>query len=176
MTVALNRRRIIHLLSLLNERLRSDDEQGELYLVGGAVMCLVLNARESTQDIDSLFRPAATIRKHAKCIAKAEDLPDDWLNDGVKGFLSPEATWDAYLHLSHLKVLTASSEYLLAMKCLAMRLGGEFHDEADVRFLLRSLNLTNYEKTLSVIGKYYPLTRFPAKSRYALEELLESDD
>ena len=58
------------------------------------------------------------------------------------------------------------------MKCLAMRIGAEFHDEEDVRFLLRLLDIRAYDRALAVITKYYPLERFPQKTLYALEELL----
>jgi hypothetical protein len=66
----------------------------------------------------------------------------------------------------------AKPEYLLAMKCLAMRIGAEFHDEDDVRYLLRLLEIRDHEKALSIIARYYPLERFPAKTMYALAELL----
>ncbi len=67
--------------------------------------------------------------------------------------------------------MTASPAYLLAMKCLAMRLGVEFHDENDIRFLLRYLDITNYKTAVDFISRYYPLERFPQKALYALEEI-----
>ena len=66
----------------------------------------------------------------------------------------------------------AQPEYLLAMKCLAMRIGAEFHDEDDVRYLLRHLDVRSHEQALSIITRYYPLERFPQKTLYALAELL----
>ena len=69
--------------------------------------------------------------------------------------------------------ILATAEYLLAMKCLAMRLGPEFHDEADVRYLLRYLNLTSYRAAVETLAQYYPLERFPQKTLYALEEILD---
>jgi hypothetical protein len=71
--------------------------------------------------------------------------------------------------------MTASPEYLLAMKCLAFRLGAEFQDEADVRYLLRYLNIERYETALDVIARYYPKERFPQKAFYALEEILRRE-
>jgi hypothetical protein len=68
--------------------------------------------------------------------------------------------------------MTAQPEYLLAMKCLAFRIGAEFHDEEDVRFLLRLLNISTYDKALEIIARFYPLQRFPQKTLYALQELL----
>jgi len=53
-----------------------------------------------------------------------------------------------------------------------MRLGEEFHDEDDVRFLLRYLNLVDYRAALEIVTRYYPLEQFPRKTLYALEEIL----
>ena len=53
-----------------------------------------------------------------------------------------------------------------------MRIGAEFHDEDDVRYLLRHLDIRTQDKALAVITKYYPLERFPQKTLYALAELL----
>ncbi len=58
------------------------------------------------------------------------------------------------------------------MKCLAMRSGAEFHDEEDVRYLLRHLDIRSLEQALAILTKYYPLERFPQKTLHALEELL----
>jgi hypothetical protein len=168
----LTQKDIRRLLELLNEELRQSEIAGELYLVGGAVMCLAYNARPSTADVDAVFRPAAQVRKAAERAAVKANMPAEWLNDGVKGFLSENADFAAFLELDHLRVMVAQPHYLLAMKCLAMRIGAEFHDEEDVRYLLRHLDIRSHGQALEIITKYYPLERFPQKSRYALEELL----
>jgi hypothetical protein len=169
---ALTQEDIRRLFELLNEELRQSGTSGELYLVGGAVMCLAYNARQSTADVDALFQPAAQVRKAAERAAARAHMPADWLNDGVKGFLSDNADFTSFLELDHLRVMVAEPHYLLAMKCLAMRIGAEFHDEDDVRFLLRLLDVRSYDQALEIITKYYPLERFPQKTLYALEELL----
>jgi hypothetical protein len=135
-------------------------------------MCLVYDARASTKDVDALFKPAAAIREAARRVALQARAADDWLNDGVKGYLSERGDFRRYVDHSNLRVMVASPEYLLAMKCLAMRLGAEFHDEADIRFLLRLLDITRYDDALAVIGRYYPLNKFPQKTLYALEEMI----
>ncbi len=161
------------LLARLNEKLQRDNVRGEIFLVGGAVMCLVFSARASTKDIDAFFEPASHIRAAALEIAREEGIPKHWLNDAVKGFLSEKGRFDRYMELSHLKVFNAQPEYLFAMKCMAMRIGEEFHDLDDVRYLLRFLGLSTYEQALDVIARYYPLERVPQKTLYALEELAE---
>ncbi len=168
----LTQEEIRQLFGLLNEELRQTHVCGELYLVGGAVMCLAYHARPSTADVDALFQPAAQVRKAAERAAAKANLPAEWLNDGVKGFLSEKADFAPFLELDHLRVMVAEPRYMLAMKCLAMRIGAEFHDEEDVRFLLRLLDIHSYGQALEIITKYYPLERFPQKTLYALEELL----
>ncbi len=163
---------IRRLLELLNSELRQSGTRGELYLVGGAVMCLAYNARPSTADVDALFHPAAEVRKAAERAAAKADLPTEWLNDGVKAFISERADFALFLELDHLRVMVAEPRYLLAMKCLAMRIGAEFHGEEDVRFLLRLLDIRSYDQALEIIAKYYPPERFPQKALYALAELL----
>jgi hypothetical protein len=105
-------------------------------------------------------------------VAVRAGVGSNWLNDGVKAFLSPHGEFVPFLELDHLRIMVAQAEYLLAMKCLAMRLGAEFHDEDDVRYLLRHLDIRDYETAVAVIKKYYPLERFPQKTLYALAELL----
>lgn len=160
----------------LNQELSELDVQGQLYLVGGAAMCLAYDARASTRDVDALFKPSKIIREAAARVAISWGLDDPyWLNDAVKGFLSERAAFNDYLELSHLKVSVAQPEYLLAMKCLAMRIGEEFQDLKDVRFLLTLLGVETYEQAKEIIFGFYPESRFPQKTLYALEEILEEE-
>lgn len=163
---------IRRLFDLLNEDLRKSGTRGELFVVGGAVMCLAYSARPSTRDVDALFRPAKQVREAAARVAVLAGVDPDWLNDGVKGFMSAVGDFAPFLELDHLRVMTAAPEYLLAMKCLSMRFGAEFRDEDDVRYLLRLLDIRSPEKAIAAITRYYPLERFPQKTLYVLEELL----
>jgi hypothetical protein len=170
--VRLTRQQICELFDRLNEELGRVDVVGELYLVGGAVMCLAMDARDSTADVDALFKPTQVVRKAAARVGAAAGVGERWLNDAVKGFLSPKGDFDSFLELSHLRVFVAHPEYLLAMKCAAMRLGAEFHDLDDVRYLLRWLNITEVSEALAIVTRYFEEERLPPKTRLALEEML----
>ncbi len=170
--VAFTRESIEILFVALDAELARSSVIGELYLVGGAVLCLALNARPATLDVDAHFEPADAVRRAATRVAAERGIREDWLNDAVKSFLSPHGEYQPFLDLPHLRVLVARPEYLLAMKCLAFRLGPEFHDEADVRFLLRYLNIERYEAAVELITRYYPRERFPQKAFHALDEIL----
>ena len=168
----LTRADLRRLFELLDAELAAVAVQGELYLVGGAVMCLALDAREATRDVDAFFRPARLIREAAARVAARASVPDSWLNDAMKGYLSPRGEYDPYLELPHVRVFVARPAYLLAMKCAAMRLGEEFHDLDDVRYLLRYLNISTLEQALAIVLRYFDEDHILPKTRLALEELL----
>ena len=135
-------------------------------------MCLVFDARRSTKDLDAFFEPTTRVREAAARVAAKRGVDPEWLNDGVKAFLSPQGEYSEYLELSNLKVFAAKPETMFAMKCLALRLGAEFQDEDDIKYLLRTLDIGSYDQAIEVITKYYPLDRFPQKTFYFLEEVL----
>ncbi len=168
----LSAREITALFQRLSDALGRTGTNGELYLVGGAVMCLAHQARPSTANVDGYFVPAARVREAARVVAEEAGVDPEWLNDGVKGYLSDRGEFVPFLELPHLRVMVARPEYLLAMKCLALRLGEEFHDLDDVRFLLRILNVRRASGAREIISRYYPADRFPPKAMFALEELL----
>jgi hypothetical protein len=170
----LSRDRILELFELLNEELAKTDTVGELHVVGGALMCLALRARDATHDVDALFEPAAAVREAAARVAARTGVSESWLNDAVKGYLGPRNAFEQFLELSHLRVFVAEPHYLLAMKCASMRLGAEFHDLDDVRYLLRHLGIETAADAIRVVDQYVPAQQIPPKARYALEELLEN--
>jgi hypothetical protein len=59
---------------------------------------------------------------------------------------------------------------------MAMRLGEEFQDRGDAAVLLKILGLHRMVEAESVLARYYPLDRYPARARYVLEELLEGGE
>ena len=105
--------RIHQLLGSLNAELAAESVRGEIYPAGGAVMCLVFQAREATKDIDALLVPAAELRRAAQRVAEREGLSADWLNDAVKGFFSASGRFEIYEEFSHLRVFAPHPEYRL---------------------------------------------------------------
>lgn len=171
-STSLTRTDIRRLFELLDAELAGAKVAGEVYLVGGAVMCLALDVRPATRDVDAFFRPARIIRQAAARVAAQANVPAAWLNDAVKGFLGNRGDFDPYMELPNLSVFVARPEYLLAMKCASMRLGEEFHDLDDVRYLLRYLNVSTAEEALGIVTRYFDEGQLTPKSRLALEELL----
>lgn len=173
---ALSKADILRLLHALNDELRAANVKGQVNLAGGAVMCLAFGTRPSTRDVDASFEPSVAVLDAALRVAAREGVRDTWLNDAVKGYMSDRGSFVPFLDLSHLKVFCASPEYMLAMKCLAMRIGEGFRDEEDVRYLVRNLGLRDLDAAREILGRYYPLAEYPETALLALEELISGAD
>ena len=93
-TTRLTQADIRRLLELLDAALAEEDAVGEVYLVGGAVMCLVHDARPATRDVEAFFRPAKLIREAAARVADRAGVPRSWLNDAMKAILRPRGDLD----------------------------------------------------------------------------------
>ena len=174
----LTREQILAALRALSDQLGEKGVTGEICLFGGTVMVLAFTARLTTKDVDALFQPTQTIRELARRIAGEQHLPTDWLNDGVKGFISArhETTAGNLPQFPHLRLTMPVPEYLLAMKCMAARIGGtadEPSDVTDIVFLVRHLKLKSPKEVLDLVGQYYPANRIPVKTQYLVEGLFE---
>jgi predicted nucleotidyltransferase len=166
----LDRPAIVAALERLNDRLKDRGERAELFLVGGAVMCLVHKARPATKDVDAWFDNAQVVRAAAREVAAEMNLPDDWLNDAAKAYVPEEAGYETWRALSHLTVSTADARTLLAMKCAAAR---SIEDSDDIRFLARLLGLRSSRDVLAVVLGYFPEERLPVRVRLLLEEMFD---
>ncbi|OIO07555.1 MAG: hypothetical protein AUJ52_10110 [Elusimicrobia bacterium CG1_02_63_36] len=162
------------LFEKLDARLAKRGVMGEIGIVGGAVMCLVYDARGSTRDVDGIFEPPGIIRECAKEIAEEEGINEDWLNDGAKGYISGKFEIETVLELPNLKVWAPEPRYLFAMKCISARF--DTNDADDLKFLIRRLGIKSAAEAFDIVGDYYPRKQIPTKTQYFIEEVIESLD
>lgn len=164
------RKRIRRLLTELGQRLLNQGIEGEMGIVGGAAMVLAYDARSATKDIDAIFKPSESIRKAVNDIAREHDLPKDWLNGGVKGFLpgNPRRRV-AILDVPGLRVWVPEPEYMLAMKAMSARL--DTHDADDLKLLIRHLGIKGPSSVFAIVENYYPSHEVPARIRFFVQEL-----
>lgn len=163
---------ILKAFNKLNEYFNEDDTKAEICIVGGAVMCLVFNARLQTQDVDAIFHPKTKVYEMAKKVAEEMNLADDWLNDSAKAYVNSRLDRVEILNLSHLKVFAPSPKYMLAMKCLAARVGTK--DESDIEFLIKYLRLTTVQEVMDVVASFYDIKLIQPKTQYMIEEIVEA--
>lgn len=169
----MDRNQITFFLEKLSEALGEKGVQGEIVVYGGAAMVLALKARVSTKDVDAIFAPKEIIYQVSREIEKLYGAPENWLNDAVKGFISSKEEHEPFGDLPNLKIYTATPEYLLAMKCLSLRLGRGDTDLDDILFLIKHLGIQSSNDLLNLVEKYYPRNRISPKTQFAIEELFE---
>lgn len=172
----LEREQILRALARIAELLRERNVQGEICLLGGTAMVLAFKARPSTKDVDAIFEPTSEIREAARIVAAEQDLPDEWLNDAAKGFVSSrhEAASGDLPQFEGLRITAPTPEYMLAMKCMASRIGyagDEPSNVGDIRHLIHHLDLKTSEQALGTVARFYPSDRVPARTAFLLEDL-----
>jgi len=165
----LDREAALRALEELANVLSSKGVEGRLFLVGGAAMALAFDARRTTRDVDAVFEPKSEIYDAAAEVAQRLDLPDDWLNDAVKGFV-PGTDPDAVQIFSRpgLTVSAASARFLLAMKLRAARAE---QDVGDIKFLVDLLGLRTTAEILRVATDRFGVDELPPRARFLVEEI-----
>lgn len=168
----LTKERILELFVELDEELGRSGIRGDVFMVGGAAMAVAYDARPATRDVDAIWHPSAEVRAAAaRVAARHEDLDDDWLNDGVKGFLPGEDVGERRVVFDEafLTVSAASPAYLLATKLLASRVS---RDEEDILLLYDLCGLSTVADGLDLLERHYGDRPIEAKVHFFLEGLL----
>jgi len=149
----------------------------ELSLYGGAVFTLVYGSRDSTKDVDGIILPAAPAAPLVAQVAREQELPDDWLNDQVRQFLSPVGTrrsWTGHEFGPGLRISVPTAAYLLALKLRACRppLPGYAGDEGDIQFLLSRIRPHSLEQVEQSFEQYFPGDALAGRARALVQQFL----
>jgi hypothetical protein len=166
----------------LGRRAYAEGTTIEIAIYGGSALILTFDWRVATRDVYEGDRQ--TVRRLAADVADEIGWDRDWLNDGVKGFLSaadndPESKRRFATYPSEdepgLRVSVANPRYLFAMKCRAMRIGGvsENPDIDDIRHLAREIGIATSADALTLVAEFYPSNLLEPKVRFGLEEILD---
>lgn len=151
----------------------------------GSALTLVSNFRNSSWDIDAVATPDQSfIREAAHVVAERHGWSADWLNDGVKTYLSPIAE-DLKAHelfatypdetRPGLRVYVPTADYMLAMKLMALRIdpaGGKDFD--DILNLMEVVGISGKSDIVEVAAKFYPEAKISGKLRLALDYVWNS--
>jgi len=156
----------------LSEELAREGERAEIIVAGGAALVLLYEARKSTKDVDAVFLApeAAVVRRSAERVADRLGLPNDWLNDGAKGYFVGISSGDVLFTTSSLSVHAASIAQLLAMKLAAWR---DAVDRSDAKLLLAHLPRGNKDEIWKSVEAFVPNADLN-KASYAFDDLWEA--
>ncbi len=173
----------------LGSRAQREGKVIDLAIYDGSALMLAANFRVSTQDVDAVVEGnQETIVRLAEDIARTRNWPSDWLNDGVRTYLSPQVNGIQEHHAllraypseqePGLRVFVPSPEYLLAMKLMAMRIdpAGDKSDVADILNLLDVVGFTTQEEVIDFAASFYPEAKISARLRLGIRELWRAKD
>ena len=163
---------------------RTEGKIIDLAVYGGSALMLASNFRDSTRDVDAVVGADRTlIDRLAAMVAARRGWPPDWLNDGVRTYLSPNVEGVREHHQLFrsypseqkpgLRVFLPTPEYILAMKMMAMRLdetAGK-SDLEDIINLLDVVEITTPEAAVEFAAAFYPEARISGRLLLGLEEL-----
>ncbi len=159
-------------LRQVGNHLESEGLTGEILILGGAYMTLVLRQRDATKDVDAYFAThAEAIRAAAVRVAHEHGLPTDWLNDAVKGFLYVQPEMTAWADLPWLRVYAPVSGLHLRHEGP----GGRSEDHRDLVALRGVLSLTSAADALAIVTRHVPAHLLTARIQYLVEDLFDDD-
>lgn len=170
----LTREDITIALSRLGELAAEEEQFVELLVIGGAAMALVYQARGATRDVDAVIlapADAAIVRRLARQVAEEFGWPDDWLNDGAKGYVIGVSIGPVALEAIGIHVHTPAAAQLLAMKLSAWR---DDTDVADASRLLQACREIGDRHAIWRAVEPFLVPGDQLKASYAFEDLWES--
>ncbi|MDP2605611.1 MAG: hypothetical protein Q8S00_23965 [Deltaproteobacteria bacterium] len=163
---------------------RGEGKVIDLAIYGGSALMLASNFRVATQDVDAVVEgDQSTVNRLAEEVARRRGWAADWLNDGVRTYLSPNVEGLAEHHELFcaypseqdvgLRVFVPSPEYMLAMKLMAMRLdpAGGKSDLADIVNLMEVVGLNTPDETIDFAASFYPEAKISARLHLGIREL-----
>ena len=97
----------------------------------------------------------------------------------MKGYLSKIDNDEKFLFASYpsednvgLRVYVPTPEYMLALKCIDIRVSKEAKDVDDVRKIIKHLNFKTPDEVFNLLEKFYPINRLQPKTMYIIEEIV----
>jgi Fic family protein len=166
-------------LRRLDELASAAGKRIEIALYGGAAMIMAFDgARRPTYDVDAVIRGGRGFALQAtRTIADEKGWNAGWLNDAVKGFIAADEEMrplDAWPDKeAGLVVQVASPDYLLAMKCMAMRLDADKHDLEDIKTLLAVCGMQKADTVLDLVERFYPHRQIPPKVSLGITSIFQ---
>lgn len=183
-TAGLDATTLRQLLDAIGRRMAEAGMVAEIAVYGGAALILTFEdnaGRLSTRDIDfvGIEGDLGDLVAVADEVGLQHDLPPGWFNDAVAMFTADRPDYQFFgdfpaIGEHGLRVFTASPEYILAMKIMAMRSALEAHDILDVWKLLEILKINSYHDAMDTVEKFFPDEPVPERNAALLADIIEA--
>ncbi len=157
----------------------------DLAIYGGSTLMLVSNFRVSSGDVYAVAQTDQRfVDEAARAVAGRLDLPDDWLDDGVRTYLSPTVdhpdhhlffrSFPSERHVG-IRIYVPTAEYMLAMKLMSLRIGpDDSKDLADILSLCRVTGIDTATAMINLASAFYPEARVSGKLRLSVDHIARS--
>lgn len=174
-------------LAAIGRLAKADGRLIEISVYGGSAIVLAFDFRRTTRDVDIIVHggDAPLLRRYAAAVAASRGWDRSWLNDAVKGFASARSAEGLRAFRSYpdeeevgLRVMVPTPEYLLAMKCLAMRIDSadRSHDLADIFALMDHTGLTTRDALIGAVERFYPASLITPRVAFGIQQIAEEHE
>ncbi|MCL1883929.1 MAG: DUF6036 family nucleotidyltransferase [Defluviitaleaceae bacterium] len=174
----MDKAKLLSYFNKLNELLRMDNENLEIYVSGGANMCLYIQTRDATHDIDAGTRQGDAspeipdkVKHYSQKMSELYELPMGWLNTGGNMHITAKMRETAVdgINLSNLTVYFLHWKSMLVLKIGAFR---EQPDITDAVAIIKKYNLKDANEIdawmKELRGAWYHIG-----TRYNIEKMLD---
>lgn len=141
-------------LRRFDEGLARDNVDVELCVVGGAVLALTFPHAPQTRRPEGLFASGEASLRARRRAAEASGVALDRLEDAARRLVGGGPDGPTTFEGERLRVLAPPADYLLAMKCAALRFGPDSSVGDDIRYLLRYLGVREPHAALDAVSPY----------------------
>ena len=159
-------------LQALDRQLAILELDVEFYFIGGAILHQTFAMRPATVRPHAMFKPSGLLAQATEEVARSQAWPATWLEDALREILRPGPRAARFIDLRRLKAFRPPPEYALAIKVAAAASPIGAREVDDLRFLLRSLNLTTADAALAVVTRYFAERYLPPDAPAMLDRLL----
>jgi len=158
-TFMMDRQQFLFYFTKMDELLREKGQELKIYVSGGANMCLFVQSRDKSHDIDAVPSDEDLLREISEKMAKLFSLPKSWINPSATIFVTGKMLDEAVLGLNYpnLKVYFLAFRAMLVLKVLSSRRKEDgFPDMEDSVALIKKLGITAIKEIDDLINEYKP--------------------
>lgn len=144
----------LRVLRRFDEGLSGEDVEIELCVVGGAVIALAFAHMPGTRRPGALFASPEAALRARRSAAERSGVALDRLEDAARKHVHGHAARPMSFEGERLRAFAPPPDYVLAMKCAALRFAPEAGVEDDIRYLLRFQGLRDPQAALDAVSAY----------------------
>lgn len=154
----------------LSDALGRHGVEEELCRVGGAVLRLVFQLDPGTRRPRALFGDVGRAKAAQAEVAGELGLSADWVERAARSFLEDPTR---LYHGEALRVFVPPPDYVLALKCAALRFAPDSDTAGDVRYLLTYSGVRTPAQGIAIVDRYLTERQRPPDLEDTLARLLD---